>query len=75
MPLIERIVLILFLLLALAAFVMGYLGPNPKFMDADWWQAYFDVVGTVSMWTILPLWAAMRILSLAVNRPSRYGID
>lgn len=71
MALVDRISLYLFSLLAVIIFFLGGLGPNSKFMDADWWQAYFDIMATVGLKFILPVWLILRFIDLVLGGPMR----
>lgn len=67
----DRIGLGLIVLLAAFLFFIGATGPNPKFLDADWWQAYVDSVAIVSMKFILPLWIVLRVADAVAGGPGR----
>lgn len=71
MPLVDRIGLGLLVLAALFMFFLGETGPNPKFLDSDWWQAYFDVMAVIGLKFILPIWLALRLGDLLSGGPAR----
>ncbi len=71
MALVDRICIILVLFFAGLMFILGETGPNPKFLDADWWQAYFDIVGVIALKLILPLWVVLRIADWITGGPAK----
>jgi hypothetical protein len=71
MAVVDRIGLGLVVLLAAFLFFIGETGPNPKFLDGDWWQAYWDSLFLVSLKFILPLWLVLRFADLVSGGPAR----
>ncbi len=71
MALVDRIALGLFCLVALALFALGGLGPNPHFLDAEWWQAWIHSMFLIGLEFIVPIWAVLRLLDLMSGGPAR----
>lgn len=71
MAAVDRIALGLFVLVALGMFFLGGIGPNDKFMDADWWQAYFHIMFMVGLKLVVPAWLVLRLGDAMTGGPAR----
>lgn len=71
MAVVDRIGLGLVVLFVLFLFFIGGVGPNDKFMDADWWTAFWDIFWTIGLKFILPIWLALRLVDAVSGGPAR----
>lgn len=71
MALVDKFCLALFSLTTVVLFFLGETGPNPKFLDGDWWTAYADIITTVGLKIFLPLWVLLRVIDAATGGPAR----
>jgi hypothetical protein len=71
MALVDRIALGLFVLVAIIMFAMGETGPNPNFLNAEWWQSYFDIMFVIGVKFLVPIWLVLRLLDALAGGPAR----
>lgn len=71
MPIVDRIGLGLFVAAAVVMFALGETGPNPNFLNSEWWESYLHIMFVIGLKFVVPIWVVLRLIDAASGGPAR----